>query len=268
MSVQEALKLGAFDLKKSANRNLAIAFGIALLIIAVLVGYPSAAGIFAEKEPPVVATGPTTLEDFQEMEEEKVVEQPPPDEVIPPPPPPPMAVNQPIGTGSDTRMGKLTQSDQDLSDLPDISGMEDVSFSDPKGLGDGGMPTLDDLDMNAGKDLKGGEDKVANQPTSTDEYEEFVGKGTRATYDNAQLLSNIVYPPQAEDLRIEGTVYVEVKLNERGGIDKATVVKPVDPLLDAEALRAVKKTIFTPGFQNGYPIKQKITIPVRFVLKD
>src|SRR5688500_9407711 len=138
MSVQEALKLGAFDLKKSANRNLAIAFGIALLIIGVLVGYPSAAGIFAEKEPEIVATGPTTLEDFEELEEEKVVEQPPPDEVIPPPPPPPMAVNQTIGTGADSRMGKLVTTDQDLSDLPDISDIDEVSSSDTKGLGDGG----------------------------------------------------------------------------------------------------------------------------------
>lgn len=267
MSVQEALKLGAFDLKKSANRNLAIAFGIALLIIGVLVGYPSAAGIFAEKEEPIVTSGPIDLQDFKEMEEEKVVEQPPPDEIIPPPPPPPMAVNQPIGTGADTRMGKLTNATQDVSDLPDISGMEDVSFSDPKGLGDG-MPTLGELDMKAGKNLNEGEGKVAEQPKSdnTEEYP-FLANASQPSYDETELAKNIDYPKQALDLDIQGTVRVVVSLNEKGEVVDVRVIKRVDPLLDAEAIRAVKKTTFSPALQNGHAVKIKIAIPVHFKIE-
>lgn len=267
MSVQEALKLGAFDLKKSANRNLAIAFGIALLIIAVLVGYPSAAGIFAEKEPPIVATGPTTLEDFEEMEEEEkaVEEPPPPDEIIPPPPPPPMATTQTIGTGADSRMGQLMASSEDLSDLPDISDMEDVSASDAKGLGDGGrLPDLSEFDPDDEKDMARDEGKVDNTPV--DEYPEFIPNATNPTYDQAELQGNITYPRQAEEHGIQGTVSVRVKLDKRGKVVEAVAIKRVDPSLDEEAVRAVRKTTFTPAIQNGQPTGMTITIPVKFVL--
>src|SRR5688572_7625128 len=269
MSVQEALKLGAFDLKKSANRNLAIAFGIALLILGVLIGYPSAAGIFAEKEVPPPPVGPTTLADFEEMEEEKVVEEPPQDEIIPPPPPPPMAVDQTVGTGSDTRMGQLVASDQNLADLPDISDMDDISSSDALGKGDGGtLPDASTWEIDdEKKPLAQGEGNLGDGKP-TEDYPEFVPNATKPSYNNADLLSNIEYPPAAREKGTEGTVYVMVKLDTKGKVVEATVVKKVDRLLDEEAVRAVKKTVFSPGIQNGQPIAMRLTLPVTFKLED
>lgn len=75
------------------------------------------------------------------------------------------------------------------------------------------------------------------------------------------------YPPEALDAGIEGTVYVSVKLNAKGEIVDARIARGVSPLLDAEALRAVRKTNFSPAIQNGQPIPMRLTIPVRFTLE-
>ena len=54
-----------------------------------------------------------------------------------------------------------------------------------------------------------------------------------------------------------------------GSITDAEVLKPVDPLLDAEALRIVNMMPkWTPGKQRGKEVRVRFTIPVTFRLSN
>ena len=82
------------------------------------------------------------------------------------------------------------------------------------------------------------------------------------------LASSIQYPPECKESCIQGRVIVTFVVERDGSISQAKVVKSLDPLLDAEALRVVKAMPkWIPGRQAGVTVAVKYTIPVTFRLK-
>ena len=79
---------------------------------------------------------------------------------------------------------------------------------------------------------------------------------------------NIRYPKEAESKSIQGRVVTTFVVEKDGSITDAEVIKSVDPALDAEALRVVKAMPkWTPGKQEGKPIRVKYTMPITFALQ-
>lgn len=74
------------------------------------------------------------------------------------------------------------------------------------------------------------------------------------------------YPEQARRAGIEGTVHLEIWLDETGRIRKIRVLKSPGHGLDRAAIKAAALSKFAPGLVNGKPVKVKITVPYRFVL--
>ncbi len=66
---------------------------------------------------------------------------------------------------------------------------------------------------------------------------------------------------------IKGTVYIEAIIDEEGNVINAKVKKGIGGGLDEEALDAVLNTKFVPGKQRGKPVKVKLVIPIKFVLR-
>ena len=80
---------------------------------------------------------------------------------------------------------------------------------------------------------------------------------------------NIVYPTIAAENGIAGRVSCTFTVNADGSVADVTVVRPVDPNLDKEALRVLKLLPkFRPGEQRGKPVRVKYSVPVRFQLKN
>ena len=85
---------------------------------------------------------------------------------------------------------------------------------------------------------------------------------------NNYLSQNLKYPQSARDKKIEGTVYLEFIVNEEGRILNPSVIKSIDPDLDAEALRVIKNSSdWTPGIQRGHNVNVKLKLPIRFKLE-
>ena len=83
------------------------------------------------------------------------------------------------------------------------------------------------------------------------------------------LQKEMKYPKEAQDKGIQGRVIVQFVVNKDGSICEANVVKSVDPLLDAEALRVVNAMPhWTPGKQRGELVRVRFTIPVAFHLAE
>lgn len=81
------------------------------------------------------------------------------------------------------------------------------------------------------------------------------------------FVANIKYPESAVKNGVQGKVYVNFVIETDGTVKKAKVVRSVSPDLDAEAIRVVKLTTWSPGKQNGKVVKVSYTVPINFALK-
>ena len=99
-----------------------------------------------------------------------------------------------------------------------------------------------------------------------DEMPQFPG-GPSALFEF--ISKNIQYPKEAENANLQGRVIVSFVVEKDGSVSNAKVVRPIDPLLDAEALRVVNSMPkWIPGKQNGEAFRIKYTVPVTFRLED
>lgn len=83
------------------------------------------------------------------------------------------------------------------------------------------------------------------------------------------IAENVRYPEMAKENEIQGTVYVRFVVNEKGAVTNVEVLRGVDPLLDAEAIRVVKSLPnFKPGKQRGKAVKVSHSVPIKFALQS
>ncbi len=75
-----------------------------------------------------------------------------------------------------------------------------------------------------------------------------------------------VYPTIAINARKEGTVILEVVIDESGAVSRMRVLRS-EPLLDEAAMAAVKRWRYTPTLLNNVPIPILMTVTVRFTLQ-
>ena len=77
-----------------------------------------------------------------------------------------------------------------------------------------------------------------------------------------------IYPEIAKEAGIEGTVYIQFFIDEKGNVTEAYVQKGVPNTgLDEAALSAVKKSKWKPARQREKKVGVWQTVPVRFELK-
>ncbi len=79
-----------------------------------------------------------------------------------------------------------------------------------------------------------------------------------------ELQKYLVYPQLALRAGLEGTVFVQAYVDERGRVQKTEVIRGLGVGLDEAAQRAVEKLKFIPGRQRGKPRKVLVSIPVKF----
>ena len=81
------------------------------------------------------------------------------------------------------------------------------------------------------------------------------------------IMENMKYPEQAMKEGIQGRVTVRFIVEKDGSISDVKPVLSVHPLLNKEAVRVVKSMPkWTPGKQNGKPVRVRFNLPVMFKL--
>lgn len=84
----------------------------------------------------------------------------------------------------------------------------------------------------------------------------------------AKIYDNVKYPKVPLENGVSGVVYVGFVVRADGTIGDIKVARPLDPWLDAEAMRVVKLlTCFTPGSQAGRPVHVPFMLPIRFKIQ-
>jgi protein TonB len=134
------------------------------------------------------------------------------------------------------------------------------------------------------EDIKGSDSENAVDPNTLVKVEQVTAKpvevevltfaevmpsypgGTKELY--AFLSKQMIYPPAAAEEGVQGRVVVHFAVGTDGSISQIKVIKPVDPRLDAEAIRLVKlMPKWIPGAQNGKPVSVYYTLPVVFKMQ-
>jgi|GEM_PF-575552 len=83
------------------------------------------------------------------------------------------------------------------------------------------------------------------------------------------VIDSLVYPSEAKQRKLEGTVYVTFVIDEAGDVRQAEVSDGVHYLLDEEALRFVSKMpSWTAATRHGLPVDTSFIMPITFSLKD
>ena len=82
-----------------------------------------------------------------------------------------------------------------------------------------------------------------------------------------KALSKIIkYPKEAKKLGVHGVVYVDVIVDEKWVVVDPKLIRKLGAGCDEEALRALEKLKFNPGYVQGKPVKARFTLPIRFAL--
>jgi protein TonB len=98
--------------------------------------------------------------------------------------------------------------------------------------------------------------------TVVEEYPEFPG-GKEMFYQFLQ--DNIKYPAEAKRAGVSGKVYLRFVIGKDGQIIEAEVLDGPGYGLNEEALRVFGlMPAWSPGIQNGHPVKVEFTFPINF----
>jgi protein TonB len=82
------------------------------------------------------------------------------------------------------------------------------------------------------------------------------------------LMKSVKYPKECMEKGIQGKVFVSFAIGKKGKIANAAVVRGVDPLLDAEAIRVVNSMPpWEPGKEKGKKVAVQFTLPISFRLQ-
>jgi protein TonB len=255
-------RYGAAELEASYNRNLALAFlialgtvglGFALYTLFHWAGWPVNSG-FQDNG------GTTTI-------------------VLPPVPP--QRVKDPVSTTSRTSGGphaispagglpgtlgpiKIEGGLPEPGTLPSPNGFT-FNGQDPHGstIGGGNDDTLHK--GGDGKDRKG-RSATTNDVGGFPDDTTFVFVEKNASFDERQLEHAIEYPEMARRAGVEGNVTLRVLIDREGKPVRTIVDHSDNALLVDAAVKAVTSIVYTPAIQNHMPVAVWIQIPVSFSL--
>jgi protein TonB len=242
---------GAYEIRRLYPRNAFLGIVLSIVLFTLAVSAPLIIKLISDAIPEekVVLVNNTT-----DLEEPPPVDKNQP-ATPPPPPPPPLkstikftppeikpdaeVPDEPPPTQDklqDVDAGKTTVEGDPNADV-DLSGLED-------GTGDVIGEEQVFLAVEQQPEFPGGESALI----------EYIGKNTK-------------YPAIARENNIEGRVFISFVVEKDGNISDVKVVRGIGGGCDEEAKRVIKGLPrFTPGKQNGRPVRVQYNVPVNFKL--
>lgn len=83
----------------------------------------------------------------------------------------------------------------------------------------------------------------------------------------AGIIRNIKYPELAIKRQIQGTVLVNVTVDQSGTAIQCDIKKSVDPILDEAAVETIYNSRFIPATHSGKKVSSTVAIPVKFIIR-
>ncbi len=160
---------------------------------------------------------------------------------------------------------ELAAEKEPLKDLEELKNDKDIGKEDKKGSDEAPPEIVDNpTEQNVVKSREAPEvDKTVH---------DFVEKNPTFPGGEAELLNflnkNIKYPRFAQESSIQGRVYVQFVIERDGSVSDVKTVRDIGGGCGKEAERVVRSMPkWSPGEQNGRPVRVRYTLPVLFQLK-
>lgn len=257
-----AYQLRATSVKRHTKALLSVVIVLALIltaIILVMTGVFKSADedIDAKNEQEEVVMAP---EDIPEEEEQMEIPEQKPEEV--------QAEDEVAATQAVTEVviKDMVDKDREVKDAEEVKqNTSDIGAIDHAGIEDKRREAV----INEVVEVKPVEKPKEEGPLSVAMVEQkpsFPG-GESAMYK--WLQDNIIYPAAASEEGVQGKVTVQFIVEKDGSITHVQVVRGKHPALDAEAARVIRKMPrWTPGRNNGQPVRVTYHLPVQFKLAN
>jgi periplasmic protein TonB len=240
---------GAYVLRKLYKTHVTRALILAVAILLAGLVYPLASSYYAQKRAKYIEKSASA--EFIDMNKPKEEAPPPP----PPPPPPPAALEQKVKFVAPVVTTEEVVEDADVFNQDDLN---KTAVNEPVAVVTeeaAPAPVQEVIEVEESKPVF----------TIVEEMPSFVG-GDEAR--NKFLVDNIVYPQQATENGIQGTVYVSFVVDSKGNVTEVKVLRGIGGGCDEEAIRVVKMMpAWHPGKQNGKQVRVLFNMPVYFRLQ-
>ena len=239
---------GAYILRKLYNKHMTRATILAIIILLAGLAYPLASSYYAQKRAKYIEKEANA--EFMDMDKPKEEAPPPP----PPPPPPPAALEAKVKFVAPVVTTEEVVEDADIFNQDDLSKTTNVAVDVQEEVA--AVETKEEV-------IEVEESKPVF--TIVEEMPSFPGGEAER---NKFLATNIVYPQQATENGIQGTVYVSFVVDSKGNVTDVKVLRGIGGGCDEEALRVVKMMPqWHPGKQNGKQVRVLFNMPIYFKLQ-
>jgi len=238
---------GAYILRKLYNKNMNRALLLAVIILLAGLAYPLASSYYAQKRANYIEK--VANAEFMDMDKPKEEAPPPP----PPPPPPAAELQQKVKF-----VAPVVTTEEVVEDV-DIFNQDELAQT-----GNVAVDVQEEVAVEAKEEVIEVEEA---KPVFTivEEMPSFPGGEAER---NKFLAENIVYPQQATENGIQGTVYVSFVVDSKGNVTDVKVLRGIGGGCDEEALRVVKMMPqWHPGKQNGKLVRVLFNMPIYFKLQ-
>jgi len=239
---------GAYVLRGLYNKHVTRALLLAVAILIAGLAYPLVSSYYAQRKAKI--TDNTVTAEMTKMDRPKDDVPPPP----PPPPPPAAAVEQKV------KFVAPVVTTEEVVENVDIFNQDDLS----KNTTNVAVSVTEEVATTAKEEVIEVEEA---KPVFTivEEMPSFPGGEAER---NKFLADNIVYPQQATENGIQGTVYVSFVVDSKGKVTDVKVLRGIGGGCDEEALRVVKMMPqWHPGKQNGKLVRVLFNMPIYFKLQ-
>ncbi|RYY36869.1 MAG: energy transducer TonB [Sphingobacteriaceae bacterium] len=260
---------GAYELRQSYGKTMSKAMGIAFTTVVAAILIIAFTKQNVVKEIPVIVDGPETLVDFTKIkppvEPEKSVEPAKPEQ------------EKPAGAKPDLKTAAIpiavTNDDSKAVDPSTVDELNKSVISTENNPN--GQETTGNVPEGAGNEAGG---KGEGSGTGKDDMEVH---GTFETMERMPepvggqqawtkfLQRNLRFPSVAQDQGVNGRVFISFIIEKDGKLSDITILRGGEHGFGEEALRVLKKAAaWTPGIQNGRPVRVKYVIPINFQLPE
>lgn len=248
---------GAYQLRKGSNADTTKALFIASALFLLIFFSPKIINFLSGMAP----------EEEEELQATEVVIAPPPP-LNPETPPPPPVEPPPPKTDQVKMPPPIVKPDELVRDEEPPT-VEELKKADPGQRTIEGDPTADIVIATpVGEGPKQAvvvEDTKVYDYVSIETQPAFPG-GMSEFYKFIQ--KTLKYPPMAAENNIQGKVYVSFVVEKNGALTDIKVDRKLGGGTDEEAMRVLRASPkWTPGIQNGKPVRVKYNIPISFTLQ-
>jgi len=236
---------GAFELKRSYQRNMAMGVGLAALLHLLLIG-----GMlfyqYIKSRSDVEPIGIVRIKSLSDIA-----------------PPPSMTAAKPLVNVAEPNIAPPSIGIP--TPVPDEEAVEDVRFATRAELAELSAPVVA---PSTGRD---GDSVVVDPSALGEEYFPQAGEFVAVEEQPAKIYEEKpVYPEMAGLTQKTGTVWIQALVDKEGKVRDARVVKPSGSNVGFEeaAVEAAYKNRYKPAIQNGRPVAVWITYKVDFIFKN